>query len=64
MIAKVERLLRAADGRTVSLTEFGEREIWFKTDKELLGAIAAIEAELNPQRPRNVMVRPAQNKGW
>ena len=45
-------------------TKFGEREVWFRSDAELAAAIAALQAELNPTRPRNVMVRPAQNKGW
>ncbi len=45
-------------------TRFGEREIWFKSDAELRDAIAALEAELNPQRPRNVMCRPVTHKGW
>jgi len=45
-------------------TRIGEREVLFRTDAELLAAIAALEAELNPQRPRNVMCRPVSNKGW
>jgi hypothetical protein len=45
-------------------TRIGEREVYFKSDAELLAAIAALEAELNPGRPRNVMVRPISNKGF
>jgi hypothetical protein len=43
---------------------FGEREVTYKSDGELRDAIAALEAELNPQRVRNVVVRPISNKGW
>jgi hypothetical protein len=35
-------------------TRIGEREVYFKSDAELLAAISVLEAELNPQRPRNV----------
>jgi hypothetical protein len=47
-------------------TRFGEREVelWYRSDAELRDAIAMLEAELNPTRPRNVMVRSAPNKGW
>jgi hypothetical protein len=45
-------------------TRIGEREVYFKSDAELLAAISALETELNPGRPRNVMVRPVSNKGW
>jgi hypothetical protein len=45
-------------------TRIGEREVYFKSDAELLAAIAALETELNPKRPKNVMCRPVSNKGW
>jgi hypothetical protein len=45
-------------------TRIGEREVYFKSDAELLAAISALEAELNPQRSRNVTCRPISNKGW
>ena len=51
-----------ADG--VRSVQFGERRVTFKDDQELAAAINALQSELNPQRPRNVMVRPATNKGW
>jgi hypothetical protein len=51
-----------ADG--VRSVQFGERKVEFKSDEELAAAINALERELNPQQVRNVMVRPAQNKGW
>jgi hypothetical protein len=56
--------LRSLRASGVLHTRFGEREIWFKSDGELRDAIAALEAELNPTRPRNVMVRPINQKGW
>jgi hypothetical protein len=48
----------------VRRTRIGEREVWFRTDAELVAAIAALTAELELQRPRNVTVRPISNKGW
>jgi hypothetical protein len=45
-------------------TRIGEREVYFRSDAELAAAIASLTPELNPQRPRNVMVRPVSNKGW
>jgi hypothetical protein len=45
-------------------TRIGEREVYFKTDAELVAAISALETELNPKRPKNVMCRPVSNKGW
>ena len=44
-------------------TRIGEREVYFKTDTELLGAIAALEAELNPQRPKNVTAPASVTSG-
>ena len=56
--------LRAARGAGILHVRFGEREVWYRSDAELVAAIAALEAELNPTRPRNVMVRPVTQKGW
>jgi hypothetical protein len=56
--------LKAARASGTRLVRFGERETRFRSDAELTNAIAALEAELNPQRPRNVVLRPSPNKGF
>jgi hypothetical protein len=56
--------LKSMRGSGVLHVKFGEREVWFKSDAELRDAIASLEAELNPQRPRNVVCRPSMRKGW
>jgi hypothetical protein len=63
LLAQIEELKRVRATGTRSV-QFGERRVEFKTDVELTAAISALEAELNPDRVRNVMVRPATNKGW
>ncbi len=66
-LARADVLLAELKGLRASgllHTKFGEREVWFKSDAELRDAIAALEAELNPTRPRNVICRPICNKGW
>ena len=56
--------LKALRAKGTLHVKFGEREVWFRSDAELAAAIAALTAELNPTRPKNVMVRPTTNKGW
>jgi hypothetical protein len=56
--------LKGLRGSGVLHTKFGEREVWFRSDAEIVAAIAALEAQLNPTRPRSVMCRPATRKGW
>lgn len=56
--------LKAKRGSGVEHVRFGEREVWYRSDSELRDAILALQSELSPQRPHNVMVRPVANKGW
>jgi hypothetical protein len=46
---------------------FGERRAFYKSDKEMATAIAALEDEINQaqgtSRPRNVVLRSPPNRG-
>ncbi len=56
--------LKSMRGSGVLHTKIGDREVWYRSDAELVAAIASLEAELSPQRVRNVVCRPVSNKGW
>jgi hypothetical protein len=47
---------------------FGERRIFYKSDKEMATAIAALETEIanleGTRRPRSVVLRTPPFRGW
>jgi hypothetical protein len=60
--------LRSARASGVRELRFGERQIFYRSDKEMTTAIAALEDEINQaqgtSRPRNVVLRSPPNQGW
>jgi len=60
--------LKAARRSGAQRVVFGNREVEYRTDKELATAIAATEAEIAVQqgatKPRNVVLRGLPNRGW
>jgi hypothetical protein len=60
--------LKSARASGVRELRFGERHIFYKSDKEMVAAIAALEDEINQTqgapRPRNVVLRSPPHRGW
>ncbi|MGA7452476.1 MAG: hypothetical protein WBW73_14705 [Rhodoplanes sp.] len=54
--------LKAARYSGVMAVQFGDEKVTYRSDKELLAAITALEAEVAPAASQNVVVRSA--KGW
>jgi hypothetical protein len=43
-------------------TRFGEREVWFKSDKDLLGATGALVVDHRQQREERQQCRPLSDR--